>query len=57
MILSSRMLSLDQLLDVTTDEAEKENLRNRAIDYTKRKSINFIGVKKERGAGAETARI
>ena len=39
---------LDQLIDETEDENEKENLRNRAIDYTKRKSINFIGVKKER---------
>jgi cell surface protein SprA len=39
---------LEQLLDVTADEATRENLRNRAIDYTKRKSINFIGVKKER---------
>jgi cell surface protein SprA len=39
---------LEQLLDITTDEAERDNLRNRAIDYTKRKSINFIGVKKER---------
>ncbi|OYQ38185.1 cell surface protein SprA [Flavobacterium cyanobacteriorum] len=41
-------IRLDQLLDVTQDQAERENLRNRAIDYTKRKSINFIGVKKER---------
>ncbi|NDI97833.1 cell surface protein SprA [Flavobacterium sp. LaA7.5] len=39
---------LDQLIDETEDEDEKENLRTRAIDYTKRKSINFIGVKKER---------
>lgn len=41
-------IRLEQLLDVTDNEAEKENLRQRAIDYTKRKSINFIGVKKER---------
>lgn len=41
---------LDQLLDVTSSEAERENLRSRAIDYTKRRSINFIGVKKERSA-------
>lgn len=39
---------LEQLIDETDNEAERENLRNRAIDYTKRKSINFIGVKKER---------
>ncbi|AXG75215.1 cell surface protein SprA [Flavobacterium arcticum] len=43
-------IKLDQLIDETEDEDEKENLRNRAIDYTKRKSINFIGVKKERSA-------
>ncbi|RWX03617.1 T9SS outer membrane translocon Sov/SprA [Flavobacterium cerinum] len=43
-------VKLQQLIDVTASEAEKDNLRDRAIDYTKRKSINFIGVKKERGA-------
>ncbi len=42
-------IELQQLLDVTEDEAEKKNIKNRAIDYTKRTSINFIGVKKERG--------
>jgi len=41
-------IELQQLIDVTADEAEKRNIKNRAIDYTKRKSINFIGVKKER---------
>ncbi|QYJ69384.1 T9SS outer membrane translocon Sov/SprA [Flavobacterium litorale] len=41
-------IRLDQLISETEDEDEKENLRNRAIDYTKRRSINFIGVKKER---------
>jgi len=43
-------IKLDQLINVTQDQAEKDNIKNRAIDYTKRKSINFIGVKKERGA-------
>jgi cell surface protein SprA len=43
-------IRLEQLLDVTSDEAERENMRNRAIDYTKTRSINFIGVRKERGA-------
>ena len=42
-------IRLQQLLDVTTNQAERDNIRNRAIDYTKRRSINFIGVKKERG--------
>ena len=41
-------IRLKQLLDNTTG-AEKENNRRRAIDYTKRKSINFIGVRKDRG--------
>ncbi len=41
-------IKLKQLLDVTTDETEKEKIKNRAIDFTKRKSINFIGVKKDR---------
>ena len=42
-------IELQQLLDNTPDEADKRNIRNRAIDFTKRRSINFIGVKKERG--------
>lgn len=41
-------IRLDQLLDNTADAAERENIESRAIDYTKRTSINFIGVKKER---------
>lgn len=43
-------IKLDELIDNTSDAAERENLKSRAIDYTKRTSINFIGVKKERGA-------
>ncbi|MFM2228967.1 MAG: hypothetical protein RL607_225 [Bacteroidota bacterium] len=42
-------IELQQLIDYTSDEAQKRNIRNRAMDYTKRKSINFIGVKKDRG--------
>ena len=42
-------IKLQQLIDITTNQAEKDNIRDRAIDYTKRRSINFIGVKKERG--------
>ena len=41
-------IRLDQLLENTPDATENSNITNRAIDYTKRKSINFIGVKKER---------
>ena len=42
-------IRLKQLLDNTTDQNEKDNIEKRAIDYTKRKSINFIGVRKDRG--------
>ncbi len=41
-------IRLDQILDVTPNAAERDNIKERAIDYTKRKSINFIGVKRER---------
>jgi cell surface protein SprA len=41
-------IKLDQILDVTASAAERATIKDRAIDYTKRKSINFIGVKKER---------
>ncbi len=41
-------IKLQQLLDHTDDKAKRDNYSNRAIDYTKRKSINFIGVRKQR---------
>jgi cell surface protein SprA len=41
-------IRLQQLLDETKDADQRYNIKNRAIDYTKRKSINFIGVRKER---------
>jgi cell surface protein SprA len=41
-------IKLDQLISETKDQAEKDNIRTRAVDYTKRRSINFIGVKKDR---------
>jgi cell surface protein SprA len=42
-------IRLQQMLDNTTNPVERANIENRALDFTKRKSINFIGVKKERG--------
>ena len=45
-------IELKQLINETADAAEKRNLKSRAMDYTKRKSINFIGVKKARGEKA-----
>jgi len=41
-------IRLKQLLDETTDKEIRDNYKNRAIDYTKRRSINFIGVRKDR---------
>lgn len=41
-------IRLEQLMDLAPTEEERQNLKDRAIDYTKRTSINFIGVKKER---------
>lgn len=46
-------IRLEQLMDETDDQATRDNLRERAIDYTKRTSINFIGVKKERAPEAK----
>ena len=43
-------IRLEQLIANTTDAAVRANMRNRALDFTKRKSINFIGVKKDRAA-------
>jgi len=43
-------IKLDQYLAITPSGPERDNVENRAIDYTKRQSINFIGVKKERSA-------
>ena len=41
-------IKLKQLLDNTDNQAERDNIKSRATDYTKRTSINFIGVRKER---------
>jgi cell surface protein SprA len=41
-------IKLQLLLNNTASKVEKNFITNRAIDYTKRRSINFIGVKKQR---------
>ena len=41
-------IKLKQLLENTSDEASRDNIEKRAVDYTKRTSINFIGVRKDR---------
>ncbi|MBT8257419.1 MAG: cell surface protein SprA [Bacteroidia bacterium] len=41
-------VKLDNRLDAAESEEQKEVIRNQSEDYTKRKSINFIGVRKQR---------
>ncbi len=41
-------LKLDDRLAAATTSAEKEKIKTQAEDYTKRQSINFIGVRKNR---------
>ncbi len=41
-------LTLDSRLDSATDNEERENVKEQSEDYTKRQSINFIGVRKNR---------
>jgi cell surface protein SprA len=43
-------IRLEDRLDLAESQAERDRIREEAINYTKRKSINFIGVRKERGA-------
>nr|WP_240463010.1 cell surface protein SprA [Mesonia aquimarina] len=41
-------LELETLLDNTNDEARRDELQERAEDYTKRQSVSVIGLRKER---------
>jgi len=41
-------IRLKQFLDNVSDPVEKANIKERAEEYTKTRSINFIGVKKDR---------
>lgn len=41
-------IKLDTRIANTEDPEEKRNVKNQAIDYTRRQSVNFIGVRKER---------
>ncbi len=43
-------IRLQDRLDAESDATNRDRIENQAIDYTKRKSINFIGVKKNRTA-------
>lgn len=46
-------LKLDDLIDAAPDQEAAEEIRDQAEDYTKRTSINLIGVRKNRGEEAE----
>ncbi|MBV1922592.1 MAG: cell surface protein SprA [Flavobacteriaceae bacterium] len=41
-------IELETRLDGITDSAEKDKIEEQSVDYTKRQSINFIGVRKDR---------
>ena len=53
-VLHYQDIELDQLLDITSSATDRANFENRAIDYTKRTSINFIGVRKEKNPEKKT---
>ncbi len=42
-------VKLKTAMNMAQSNEERKEIKNRAIDYTKRTSINFIGVKKNRG--------
>ncbi len=46
-------LKLDDRIDAAATAAEAEQIKEQAEDYTKRTSVNFIGVRKNRGEEAE----
>lgn len=41
-------IELQTRLDNAEDEAEKDRIKNQSVNYTKRESVNLIGVRKER---------
>ncbi len=40
---------LKDMIQQASSSQEKKEIKNRAVDYTKRTSVNFIGVRKQRG--------
>lgn len=46
-------LKLDDLIDAAPDQEAADEIREQAEDYTKRTSINLIGVRKDRGEEAD----
>ncbi len=41
-------IELQSRLDNTEDAAKRDEIKEQSVDYTKRQSVNFIGVRKER---------
>ncbi|NNM23666.1 MAG: cell surface protein SprA, partial [Flavobacteriaceae bacterium] len=46
-------IELQQRLDNAEDQEEKDRIKNQSVNYTKRQSVNFIGVRKERTGEAK----
>ncbi|MGB5387041.1 MAG: cell surface protein SprA, partial [Eudoraea sp.] len=46
-------LKLEDRIDAANTQAEEDDIREQAEDYTKRRSVNFIGVRKNRGPEAK----
>ncbi|MDO7173434.1 cell surface protein SprA [Mariniflexile sp. AS56] len=46
-------LTLDSRLDAASSNADRESIKEQSEDYTKRQSINFIGVRKSRTTDAK----
>ena len=49
-------IELETRLDNTEDQDEKDRIKNQSVNYTKRESVNLIGVRKER-TGDSKAKI
>jgi len=46
-------IELDARLDAETNSAERDKIQEQSEDYTKRQSVNFIGVRKDRTGDAK----
>ena len=47
-------LELETRLEATEDSSEKERIRQQALDYTKRRSISVIGLRKQKTGSGKT---
>ncbi len=46
-------IELDARLDNAVDDADRDRIKQQAVDYTRRQSVNLIGVRKERTGDAK----